>query len=82
MMDRIEDESVWLGNPAFADELIGRHPAESLQSTGVVIRVDEVREMSLKLPVVVVMKAFDGGFLDRATPLAQPGRSSKDASPS
>jgi hypothetical protein len=39
-MDRIEDESIWLGSPAFADELIGRPPAESLQSTGVVIRVD------------------------------------------
>jgi hypothetical protein len=45
-MDRIEDESVWLGSPAFADELIGHQPAESLQSTGVFIHVDEVREMS------------------------------------
>ena len=39
LMDRIEDESVWLGSPAFADELVRRQPAESLQSTGVVIRV-------------------------------------------
>jgi hypothetical protein len=45
-MDRIKGESVWLGNPAFADELIGRPPAESLQLTGVGIRVDEIREMS------------------------------------
>jgi hypothetical protein len=45
-MDRIEGESVWLGSPAFADELIGRQPAESLQSTGVVIRVDEIHEIS------------------------------------
>ena len=66
LVDRIEGESVWLGSPAFADELVRRQPAESLQSTGVVIRVDEIREMSLKLAVVVVMKAFDGGFLDRA----------------
>jgi hypothetical protein len=49
-MDRIEGESVWLGSPAFADELIGRQPAESLQSTGVGIRVDEIREMSRRWP--------------------------------
>jgi hypothetical protein len=57
-MDRIEDESVWLRNPAFADELIGRPPAESLQSTGIGVDVDEIREMSLKLTAVIVMKAF------------------------
>jgi hypothetical protein len=50
LMDRIQDESIWLGSPAFADELIGRQPAESLQSTGVVIRVDEIREMSRRWP--------------------------------
>jgi hypothetical protein len=49
-MDRIEDESIWLGSPAFADELIGHQPAEILQSTGVVIRVDEIREMSRRWP--------------------------------
>jgi len=49
-MDRVEDELVWLGSPAFADELIERQPAESLQSTGVVIRVDEIREMSRHWP--------------------------------
>jgi hypothetical protein len=35
-----------LGSPALADELIGRQPAESLQSTGVGIRVDEICEIS------------------------------------
>jgi hypothetical protein len=45
-MDPIEDESVWLRSLAFADELIGRQPAEILQSMGVVIRVHEIREMS------------------------------------
>jgi hypothetical protein len=50
LVDRIEDESVWLGSPAFADELIGRQPNESPQSTGVVIRVDEIREMSRRRP--------------------------------
>jgi len=39
LMDRIKGESIWLGSPAFAEELIGHQPAESLQSTGVVIRV-------------------------------------------
>ncbi|MFT7040896.1 MAG: hypothetical protein ACJAW4_003626 [Paracoccaceae bacterium] len=58
-MDRIEGESVWLRSLAFADELIGRQPAESLQSTGVVIRVDEIREMSRRWLRVIVMKAFD-----------------------
>jgi hypothetical protein len=49
-MDRVNGESVWLGSQAFADELIGRQPAESLQSTGVVIRVDEIREMARRWP--------------------------------
>jgi hypothetical protein len=50
LVDRIKGESVWLGSPAFVDELIGRQPAESLQSTGVGIRVDEIREMSRHWP--------------------------------
>jgi hypothetical protein len=69
-MDRIKDKLIWLGSPAFADELIGRQPTERLQSAGVGLGVDEICEVLMKLAVVIVMKAFDGDLLDRAILLA------------
>ena len=36
-MERIEVEALWLGCPAFADELIGREPLQRLQTPAEVV---------------------------------------------
>ena len=63
-MDWIDDESIRLCSPSFADELVGREPFEGLQSAAEIIGVDEVLEMAAQLVVVVIVEAFDGCFLD------------------
>ena len=59
-MERIELESLSLTCPLFADELVGREPLERLESTAVIVGIEEVAEMSAQLSVIVVVVApFD-----------------------
>jgi hypothetical protein len=61
-VDWIEDEPVRLGCPDFADLFVGWEAVEGLKPSAEVVRVDEVSEMRLQLPVAVVMVALYGGL--------------------
>ncbi len=63
-MDWIDDESIRLQSPLFADELIGCEALERLQSSPKTVGVDEVGKMLFQLCVIVVVEALDGRFLD------------------
>ena len=63
-MDRIDLESLCLGCPLFAHELLRRQAVQSLEPAGEVVGIDEVGEVLAQLCVIVVMDAFDSGFLD------------------
>ena len=65
-MEQIELESFRLDCPLLADKLAGRETVERFQPSTVILGVEEVGEMSMQLAVIVVVVAFDGGFLDRA----------------
>ena len=65
-MDRIQDESVWLGCPDLADVFVKREPSEGLEPPREIVSGYEVGEMDAELVVVVVMEALDGRVLDRA----------------
>lgn len=63
-MDWIDDESIRLGCPLVADELVGRETLERLQSSPEVVGVDEVGKMLFELRMIVIMEALDGRVLD------------------
>ena len=63
-MEWIEDEPTWLGLPASANELIGREAFERLQSSPVIVGVDEVGEMASQFLVVLVMEPLDRRLFD------------------
>jgi hypothetical protein len=65
-LERADCESLWLGSPGFADELIRGEAFEGLEASGEVIGVDEVAQMRSQLIVGFVEVAFDGGVLDSA----------------
>ena len=65
-MDQVLSEPFRLDCPLFADELVGRDGFEGLQPAPEVVVADEVAEVTSQLIVVVVVKAFHGGLLDRA----------------
>ena len=58
----IEDKSVGLGRPHFADAFEGRESLEGLQPPPIIIGVKEAVEESGQLHATVVMVAFDSGF--------------------
>ena len=64
-MGWIEDKSVWLCCPYFADVFEGREALEGLQPTPVIVGVNEVVEVGGQLRVAVVMVSLEGCFLDR-----------------
>lgn len=66
MLDGVESESLRLGSPAFADELIGCEPSKCLEASSKVVGCDEASEMSFELGMVVVVEAFDRRILDGA----------------
>ena len=66
LLERIEDEPIRFGGPAFADELVGREALEGLQATAKVVGRDELSEVASKLIVVVVVEALDSRLLDGA----------------
>ena len=45
-MDGVESKSIGFFLPAFADELVGREAAESLEPFGEIVSGDEVAEMN------------------------------------
>lgn len=63
-MDWVWDESFWPVCPGFADELVWCEAFEWFESAGEIINCDEVVEVLPELFVVVVVVAFNGGFLD------------------
>ena len=64
-MDRIDNESIWLFCPCFADEFVGGKALQGLQAAAVIIGIDEICEVSFELFMAVVVIPFDGRFLDR-----------------
>jgi len=65
-MDRVEPESIGLGCPGFAGELIGGQALQGLQPAGEVVGCDEGGQVPFELLVVVVMVSLDGCVLDGA----------------
>lgn len=63
-MDRVHVEPLGLGCPLFADEFVRCQTLQGFESASVVVGVDEVGQMLLQLCVIVVVEAFDSGFLD------------------
>lgn len=59
------NRTFWLVCPAFADVFVGCEAAQGLQTTTVIVCVDEVMEVRGQLSMTVVMVALDRGFLDR-----------------
>jgi len=66
LVDRVENESVWLGCPDLADVFIRREAAEGLEPPGEIVSVHEVGEMGAELVVVFVIEAFYRCVFDRA----------------
>ena len=65
MLERVESESLGLGCPSFADELVWGEAVKGLQSPGEVVGGDEVGEMPNELKVRFVVISLDGRVLDR-----------------
>ena len=53
----------------FPDELSWRKTLERLQSSGMVVGINEDVEVSAQLLVIVIVEVFDSGLLDCAVPL-------------
>ena len=64
LVDRVENESVWLGCPDLAHVVVRRKAAEGLEPAREVVGYHEVREVGAKLVMVLVVEAFDRRFLD------------------
>ena len=58
-------ESFWFFCPTLNDVFEGRQPFECLQSSCVVVSVDEVLEVRAKSGVIFVVVALHGGFFQR-----------------
>ena len=65
-MGWIDDESIRLCSPLFADVFVGRKAFERLQSSPEIVSVDEVLKVPAQLLVIVVVEALDGRILDGA----------------
>src|SRR5918912_911821 len=63
---RIDPEPVWLVCPGFADELVGREPAQGLEAAGGVIGIQEELQVRPEPIVAVVVVAPDGWLLEGA----------------
>lgn len=64
-MDRVEEESIRLRFPDFADVFVGREATEGLEAPGV-IGYQEVPEVSAQLVVGFLVVPFGGRLLDRS----------------
>ena len=65
-MERADCESLGLGSPGFADELVWGEAFEGLEASGEVVGVDEVAQVCSQLVMGLVEVAFDGCILDGA----------------
>ena len=63
-MERADDEHPRFVCPCLADEVVGCEALEGLEALCEVVGADEVGEAGLKLTVIFVMGAPDGGVLD------------------
>src|SRR4029077_12202720 len=59
-------ESLRLGSPCVADELVWGEASESFEASGEVVGVDEVAQVRSQLVVGLIEVAFDGRVLDGA----------------
>jgi hypothetical protein len=66
LIDRINDEPVWLQCPDFGDVLVRRKATERLETTGVIIGCNEICEMHPQLVVALAMEASGRWLLDGA----------------
>ena len=65
-MDWIEDKSLWVFCPGFADELVGSEAFEGFEPTSKIVGGYEVPQMGVELSVRVVVITPDGCFFDGA----------------
>ncbi len=65
-MGWVECKFVRLLSPDFADVFIGCEASKGLESSGEVVRCDEVGQVCFELMVRVVELAFHSGFLEGA----------------
>ncbi len=63
-MDWIDDESMGLIRPGFADSFVGCEAFQGLEPASEVVCRNEVGEVPAKLVVCVVVEAVDGRFFD------------------
>lgn len=64
-MGWVSSKSFWFLCPYFADVFEGREALEGFEPPPIIIGVDDVVQVSVELPMALVMIAFDGGVLDR-----------------
>jgi hypothetical protein len=57
-VERVEGESLRLGCPCFADELVWSEALEGLQASSEVVCGDEVGEMTSELLMALIMVSF------------------------
>ena len=65
-MDRIYDESIWLGCPDFADVLVRHEVTECLETVRVVVGIEEIAEMRAEVVMAIVVIPFGGRVFNRA----------------
>src|SRR5215813_15121137 len=66
LLERVENESIWLRSPCFADKFVRGETVEGFKASAEVVGIDEVIEMPLELCVAVVVIALNGCLFDRA----------------
>ena len=66
LVDRVQDESVWLCSPDFTDVLLRREVTECIKSASVIVGMEEVGRVRAKLAVAIVVIALHGCVFDIA----------------
>ena len=66
LVGRIEDKSIWLGFPGFANVFVRCQSGEYLKAACVSIGVKKVAEIATELIVIFIMIPFHGSLLDCA----------------
>ena len=66
MATRFDPEALWVFFPDTSHVLVRSEATEHLQSTSVIVGIDEELKMLPKLVVAGIVVALDGGILDRA----------------
>jgi hypothetical protein len=66
LVDRIEDELIWLRSPDFADVFVRYEATACLETACIIVGFKEVAEMVAKLIVTIVVMPLDGPGFDCA----------------